>query len=347
MNILITGGLGFIGTHLSKKLFEDGHRITIIDNLNPQIHKNNPHHLYYHNLIKCNLQSIFPFEIENNYDIIYHLASETGTGQSMYEIKRYCDSNINGTVNLLELIKNFNIKPQKIILTSSRAVYGEGKYFCPKHGYLYPNIRLNENLKNKKFNMNCPICNQIIQNLPSDETDILNPISIYATTKLTQENLIKNFCYYNDISYTILRLQNVYGEGQSLCNPYTGILSIFSNQILNNQIINVFEDGLESRDFIYVSDVVNILYECILNSDINNEIVNIGNGIDIKIIDVVQKLIKIYNKGNFEITGDYRLGDIRSNYANLTKFWSLFNYRNKIDIDQGLNMLSNWVLKGV
>jgi dTDP-L-rhamnose 4-epimerase len=339
--ILITGGAGFIGSNLTELLKEI--EVTIIDNLNPQVHKSNPINISCHKFIKEDIQNVTSDLLDNYYDIIFHLASETGTGQSMYEIKKYSDTNIIGTVNLLELISKFKRKPQKIILTSSRSVYGEGKYHCTKHGDFFPNLRLNSDLNNKVFDIKCPICKKTAKIISSKESDVLNPTSIYASTKLAQENLIKNFCYYNDIDYTILRLQNVYGKGQSLNNPYTGILSIFSNQILNNETINIFEDGNESRDFIYVDDVINILYECISNDQTNNQIINVGNGNKIKIIDIVKKLIDIYKQGNYKITGNFRLGDIRSNYANLGKFNQIFSYRNKININTGLKLLSDWV----
>jgi dTDP-L-rhamnose 4-epimerase len=180
--------------------------------------------------------------------------------------------------------------------------------------------------------------------IPTDEESELAPISIYGFTKLAQEQIIQLVGKALDVPYTILRYQNVFGPGQSLVNPYTGILSIFSTQIKNGNDIEIYEDGEESRDFVYISDVIDATISCIDNPMSNNEILNVGSGVALSVLDVAEALKQLYNsKINIIISGNYRIGDIRHNLADLTKIESLLNFKPQVDFFEGIKRFAEWV----
>jgi dTDP-L-rhamnose 4-epimerase len=277
-------------------------------------------------------------------DIIIHYAAETGTGQSMYEINKYNDVNIGGTANLLDLLTNRVHNVKKVVVASSRSIYGEGKYFSKIYGNVYPEARLKTDLDAGFFEPTYKDDNDLTL-LATDEDSKIHPSSFYGITKQVQEQMIMTLCPNIGISPIALRYQNVYGPGQSLSNPYTGILSIFSNLILNNKAINIFEDGNESRDFVFISDVVEATFQSIVNEHANNHIFNVGFGTNTSVLEITTLLYKIYNKEpNFTISGNYRLGDIRHNFADLTKLNTILNYEPKVSIDKGLQSFCNWVL---
>ena len=262
--ILITGGAGFIGSNLALKLVKENYEVTVLDNLSTQIHgedpeKTSPLYNSIKNKVKFILGDVQEKEtLENcikNQDIIVHLAAETGTGQSMYQIEKYCNVNIKSTAILLDILTNSKHQTKKLIVASSRAIYGEGKYSCKEHGIVYPNARNDYDLLNKDFECKCPICGLNLNLLPTSEDSKIHPTSIYGITKQNQEQMVLTVCNSIGISAIAYRYQNVYGPGQSLSNPYTGILSIFSTQIRNGNDINIFEDGEESRDFVGMVDV--------------------------------------------------------------------------------------------
>lgn len=350
-NILITGGGGFIGSNISLKLLKEGHNVTILDNLSEQIHGKNAE-------IPFDLKGKVTFikgDVRNKddwrkavqgQDIIVHLAAETGTGQSMYEISKYSEVNINGTANMLDILINNKNDIKKIVLASSRVVYGEGKYNCNNCGIVFPESRNNDDMSKGGFKVKCPICNHVVEPLPTDEVSKIHPISIYGITKQTQEELILTICKTTNIPAVIFRYQNVYGPGQSLSNPYTGILSIFSTRIKNNNDIYIFEDGKESRDFVYIDDVIDATIRGIEKEDANYEIFNVGSGEAIDILQVANTLKNEFNSNvNIKITGDYRIGDIRSNYADLIKIKEKLGYEPKVNFKEGIKKFVKWVEK--
>jgi len=349
--ILVTGGAGFIGCKLVRRLLSKDFEVTVLDNLSPQIHGETTPQKVFGNLLKdinfvqddIRNQSKLKDVLKKN-DIIFHLASETGTGQSMYSIKQYVDVNINGTANLLECLALGKNNAERVILSSSRAVYGEGAYSCEKHGIVYPLKRYDLDLQNGCFFTRCPICGSICSPVPTSENASLNPVSIYGITKQVQEQLVKLACFNNGIPYTILRYQNVYGPGQSLKNPYTGILSIFSTLIKTNHKINIFEDGQESRDFIYIDDVISGTLAPLNNSNSNNEIFNLGTGLGRTVLDVAKILRKIYNSNvPLEISGDYRIGDIRHNIADISKAKTYLDFKPSVAFETGISYFTDWV----
>jgi len=351
--ILITGGAGFIGSTLSRLLVLKGYNVTILDNFSEKIHGDNymESFLFKKLPLECRIikgdvrDKQLMIETLNSVDTIIHLAAETGTGQSMYDIDNYFDVNVMGTANILDIITNHKIKISKIILASSRSVYGEGKYLCENHGVIYPDSRKQSRLVNEKYDCYCPHCDLVLKSIPTDEKSWTNPDSIYAVTKLAQEQMIKAQCAALNIEYTILRFQNVYGAGQSLTNPYTGILSIFSRLLLENKEINIFEDGYESRDFINVEDVAEGIYKALItNFDTTNTVFNIGSGNSISVLEIAETLKKYYHsKSNIRISGDFRLGDIRHNKADVTYALEYLNWEPIISFEDGIKEFAEWV----
>ncbi|WP_312901627.1 NAD-dependent epimerase/dehydratase family protein [Chryseobacterium taichungense] len=354
MKILITGGAGFIGSKLSLELKRKGYEVTVMDNLSCQIHGDNPEEdspLYKSilgkvNFIKGDVVNFQDWEKAiDGQEVIVHLAAETGTGQSMYQIEKYTEVNVSGTAMMLDLLVNKPHSVKKVVIASSRAVYGEGKYLHPELGLIYPKPRNVEEMRNGIFEIIYPD-GQMLRALPTDEESKIHPTSIYGITKYAQEQMVMTACSSMCVAPVAVRFQNVYGEGQSLLNPYTGILSIFSSQILNGNDINVFEDGNESRDFIHVDDAVEATVKCIESDAANGEIFNVGTGVSTSVTTVAENLKKFYNI-DFEInvSGQFRLGDIRHNFADISKIKSKLNFRPRISFEEGMSKFTNWVLQ--
>lgn len=283
----------------------------------------------------------------NKCDYIIHLAAETGTGQSMYQINRYNEVNIMGTSNILQAISNMRQKHsvKKIILSSSRSVYGEGMYKCDRCGIVYPKSRKKERMENGDFAVYCETCGSKLHSIPTTEQGKVTPNSLYAFTKFAQEEILRTMCPSLGIDYTIFRFQNVYGVGQSLKNPYTGILSIFSALMLENKKINIFEDGLESRDFVNVSDVADGVIAALDCDKSNGEIINLGSGVSTSVVEIAEMLKKFYgSKSEISITGDFRLGDIAHNKADISKAKELLGFEQKVSLEDGLKDFCRWVL---
>ena len=350
-NILITGGAGFIGSNLTQKLVKKGFKVTILDNLSKQIHGKNQKSTLYSSVkdiatfIKgdvCN-KSDWQKALRNQ-DAVIHLAAETGTGQSMYEISRYNEVNILGTTHLLDILANENHTIKKMIIASSRSIYGEGKYLCKNDGVVYPNQRQDIDMANGKFNLVCFKCNEPLQLLATDEHSKIHPSSIYGITKQHQEQMILLIGKSLNIPAVALRYQNVYGPGQSLNNPYTGILSIFSTRLLNGNGIDIYEDGQESRDFVFIDDVVSATILALEKKKANNQIFNVGSGIATSVSEVANLLKSLYNSDiKISVSGKYRLGDIRHNYADLSKIRSELGFSPKFDFISGITLFVNWV----
>ncbi|AOC95294.1 dTDP-L-rhamnose 4-epimerase [Flavobacterium anhuiense] len=351
-NILITGGAGFIGSNLALKLIDKDYIVTILDNLSTQVHGENPElssPLYKSikdkvKFIKGTVTSKTDWQNAiKDQDIIVHLAAETGTGQSMYEIQKYVDVNINGTAILLDLLANEKHQVKKVVIASSRSIYGEGKYLNENGQSVYPKHRTAEFMDRGDFEVKFDNCKNL-KLAATDEESKIHPSSVYGITKQNQEQMIMTVCPTLGIAPVAFRYQNVYGPGQSLKNPYTGILSIFSTQIKNGNGINIFEDGKETRDFVFIDDVVNATILGIEKEEANGEVFNVGTGVGTDVISVATGLIKNYNQEvAINISGNYRLGDIRHNFADLTKIKSKLGFEPKFNFEQGLEKFTNWV----
>lgn len=351
-NILITGGAGFIGSNLALKLITKGYNVTVLDNLSPQIHGDNPSEtsplfLSIKDKVKFIEGSVTNIEdwkkaLENQ-DAIIHYAAETGTGQSMYEVQKYVDVNVTGTSLMLELLVNGKYNIKKVVVASSRSIYGEGKYISKELGAVYPKHRVANDMDHADFEPNFPNSSELTL-VATDEDSKIHPSSVYGITKQNQEQMILTVCPTIGIAAVAFRYQNVYGPGQSLKNPYTGILSIFSTQIKNGNAINIFEDGKESRDFVYIDDVVDATILGLEKEEANNEVFNVGTGIAIDVITVAESLSKNYGvEVPITISGNYRLGDIRHNFADLAKIKSNLGFSPKFTFEAGLKNFTNWV----
>jgi dTDP-L-rhamnose 4-epimerase len=349
-NILITGGAGFIGSRLCEELFDRGYNITVMDNLSNQIHPNGESFLF--NRIK-DKSTFIKGDVRNKEDwkralkgqeIIVHLAAETGTGQSMYESDKYHDVNVLGTSHMLELLAKIKHQVKKIIVASSRAIYGEGKYLSTNNAENYPLQRKELDMQRGCFNLKCEMSNSDLELVATDEGSKIQPLSIYGITKQKQEEMVMVSSKLLNIASVAFRYQNVYGPGQSLSNPYTGILSVFSTRILNANNLDIYEDGLQSRDFVYIDDVVDATILGIEKEEANGQVFNVGSGIATSVKKVALLLKKYYNSDiNILISGKYRIGDIRHNYADLTKIKSVLGFRPKIDFQNGVNEFVKWV----
>jgi len=351
--ILITGGAGFIGSNLALFLLEKGYTVTVLDNLSEQIHGADPENssplfksikgkVKFINGTVCSVED-WNKAIGDN-ETIVHFAAETGTGQSMYQIKKYTDVNVGGTGIMLDILANNNTKVKKIVVASSRAIYGEGKYLTTKQEPVYPDHRLPENMDAGNFEVTYPGTTQPLQLVPTDEQSKIHPSSVYGITKYNQEQMVMTVCPSIGIAAVAFRYQNVYGPGQSLSNPYTGILSIFSTLIKNNKPINIFEDGKESRDFVFIDDIVKATCLGIEKDEANGEIFNVGTGVPVTVAEVAKLLLELYDVDvPLQVTGNYRLGDIRHNYADTNKINKLLGFKTEVDFKTGLKKFTEWV----
>lgn len=354
MKVLITGGAGFIGSSLARKLCADNAEVTVLDNLSPQIHGDDP---IVTSAIFASLPASVHFvkgsvtdravleRVMQGQDAIVHLAAETGTGQSMYEVDRYVDVNVHGTALILDiLVKNSRNSVRKVVVASSRAIYGEGKYLSPVAGVLYPGPRQEKDMLEGQFEHLCPVSGEAMECVPTDEESKIHPTSLYGITKQTQEQMVMTTCRSIGIAASALRYQNVYGPGQSLSNPYTGILSIFSTRIKNGNPINIFEDGLESRDFVYIDDVVDATYAALTNANAADNVFGIGSGVRTSVMDVAKTLCEVYASDvSVAVTGAFRLGDVRHVYADLTKAREMLGFEPKVSFSEGITRFAQWV----
>ncbi|MFN3444235.1 MAG: NAD-dependent epimerase/dehydratase family protein [Bacteroidia bacterium] len=349
--ILITGGAGFIGSNLSIALVNRGHEVVVLDTLSPQIHGEQPEQSVLFNTIKNKVKFIRGSvtdiaklkEALTGVDVVVHFAAETGTGQSMYEIQRYVDVNIGGTAKLLDILVNQPHHVKKVVIASSRSIYGEGRYQSKKYGTVYPTHRNDNDLQQGKFDVS--FADDVdLELLATTEDSKIHPSSVYGITKQNQEQMVMTVCPTVGIAPVTLRYQNVYGPGQSLSNPYTGILSIFSTQIRNNMAISIFEDGKESRDFVFIDDVVKATVLAIEREEANGQIFNVGSGMATSVLTVAQTLIaKLGIDVDVKITGNYRLGDIRHNIADLTHIKNVLGFEPEFDFDRGITLFAKWV----
>ena len=353
-NILITGGAGFIGSSLALALLAKGYNVTVLDNLSPQIHgENAEENSFLFSKIKnkvtfikgCVTSKKNLIDALANQHAIIHLAAETGTGQSMYEIEKYSQVNIGGTALMLDLLANQEHQVKKIIIASSRSIYGEGKYWSEEMStFVYPKHRTDDFMKKGDFEVKYKGVATPLQLVATDEESKIHPSSVYGITKQNQEQMIMTVCPTIGIKPVAFRYQNVYGPGQSLSNPYTGILSIFSTLIKNGKDINIFEDGKETRDFVYIDDVVAATILGLEKEDANGQVFNVGTGEATDVITVANELIKNYSTDTqINISGNYRLGDIRHNYADLTKIKLFLGFTPKYNFEKGIKKFTDWV----
>jgi dTDP-L-rhamnose 4-epimerase len=351
-NILITGGAGFIGSNLAIDLIKRGYSVTVLDNLSEQIHGKDIDNSYLYKSIKGKVIFIRG-DVTNRedwnkslvgQDAVIHLAAETGTGQSMYQIYKYSNVNIGGTALLMDILANSQHTIKRILVASSRAIYGEGRYSCSLHGEVYPSTRDAVDMMDRHFECKCPFCAGEVVSLSTHEDSRIHPQSVYGISKYNQEQLFLVAGKSLNIPAVAFRYQNVYGPGQSLSNPYTGILSVFSTQIKNNHTINIFEDGKESRDFVYIDDVVSATILGLENESANFNAYNVGTGKPVSVFEIANSLVALYDsKVKILLAGNFRMGDIRHNHADLTKIKEDLNFDPKYQFNTGIRKFAHWV----
>lgn len=353
MKVLITGGAGFIGSALAIALVRRGDEVTVLDNFSEQIHGEDPRASA---LVQRLPDSVCLVEgdVRNRGDwkralagqeAVVHLAAETGTGQSMYEIDRYVDVNIRGTSLLLDLLAKKEDgcgSVRRLVVASSRSIYGEGKY-KGRNGYVYPGARRLDDLESGIFECRDPESGDIAVPVPTDEESKIHPSSIYGITKQVQEQLILTGGAALGVPAVALRYQNVYGPGQSLKNPYTGILSIFSTLLLQGKDINIFEDGKETRDFVFIEDVV-VATIMAIDSNASGAAYNVGTGEATSVLTVAQTLKDNYGAGGqIKVSGNFRVGDIRHNFADLVRIKADMGFVPTVTFAEGVKAFSQWV----
>lgn len=348
-HVLITGGAGFIGSRLSRRFVEAGHSVTILDSFEAQVHGEDVADEI--DGLSATAQVIRGTVTSRDdvtraltgADVVVHLAAETGTGQSMYEISRYVDVNVGGTAMLLDVLANGEHKVSRMVIASSRSIYGEGAYRDEEGAVVYPAHRASDALDSGDFDVHMRPGDSLTL-IPTDESAKLHPSSVYGITKQTQESLIMTAAPTLGIEPVSVRYQNVYGPGQSLRNPYTGILSIFSTLIREGKEINVFEDGEESRDFVFVDDVVEATFRASTLPEAAGEILNVGSGCATTVNEIVSLLLRAYGKTvPVRISGNYRLGDIRHNYADMTRTEQVLGTWDFVSLEDGISAFAAWV----
>ncbi|MWB97275.1 NAD-dependent epimerase/dehydratase family protein [Agromyces seonyuensis] len=348
---LITGGAGFIGSRLAARFARSGWDVDVLDPLSEQVHGVDPVRTSaslrgLEDSARLTIGSVSdPDALEaalGDAEVVVHLAAETGTGQSMYEIGRYADVNVGGTATLLDRLVRGGHSVRRVVVASSRAVYGEGAYADADGRIVYPAGRDDARLRAGEFDP-AGADGRPLRPAPTPEDAPLAPTSVYGITKLTQESLVRAVSPAVGIEPVTLRYQNVYGPGQSLRNPYTGILSIFTGLIARGEPINVFEDGLPSRDFVYVDDVVEATFLAATEPAAAGGVFNVGTGVGTSVLDVVRAL---FTAAGAEVpaivSGDYRLGDIRHNIADTTRLRETLGFVPATDFATGLAAFAAW-----
>lgn len=347
LQVLITGGAGFIGSHLADALIERGHRVRVLDALVPQVHTAGaPLHLHPEaELIRgdiCDRQLLI--RALEGVDVVYHEAAEVGVGQSMYQIERYVRANTFGTSILLEQLIERRDSIRKLIVASSMSIYGEGSCRCPEHGLVYPQLRKAAQLEDRRWELECELCGRELTPLPTAEEKPLFPTSVYAVTKQDQEQLSLVIGRAYGIPTVALRYFNVYGTRQALSNPYTGVCAIFSARLLNNQRPLIFEDGGQTRDFVHVSDIVRANLLALETERADYQAINIGTGRATSVLEVSRLLSAGLGKDiEPELSGKYREGDIRHCVADISKARTLLNYEPAVTLEEGIRELLAWV----
>jgi dTDP-L-rhamnose 4-epimerase len=343
---LVTGGAGFIGTHLVRELVARGDEVVVLDSLEGQVHDGAGPDLpdgvrFVHGNVGDAEATADALE---GVDRVVHLGALVGVGQSMYEIERYVRDNTWATAAFLERLVACDPMPSRLVVASSMSIYGEGEYECAEHGRVAPHPRPEEQLLARAWECVCPDCGRELAPVPTSERKPLIPTSVYAVTKRDHEELALVVGAAYGIPTVALRFFNVYGPGQALSNPYTGVAAIFASRLLNAKAPIVFEDGRQSRDFVHVSDIVRGILLALESDDAVGRAVNLGTGRP----STVAEIAEILAAGlDLEIAGDvvgqYRAGDIRHCYADVSLADELLGFRAAVTLEEGMADLVRWL----
>jgi dTDP-L-rhamnose 4-epimerase len=345
--VLVTGGAGFIGRHLAKALLREGHTVRVLDRLVEQVHGSNRidslgddvelvvGDIRDAELVRRSLQDI---------DVVFHEAAEVGVGQSMYEVSRYVEANTYGTSVLLDALLERRDEIRKLIVASSMSLYGEGEYRCPNCGPVNVGSRPVEQLLERRWEPACPNCGSQVDPIPTTEQKEAEPTSVYAITKQDQEQLCLVVGRAYDLPTVALRYFNVYGPGQALSNPYTGVCAIFSARLLNGNPPMIFEDGGQTRDFVHVSDIVQANLLALASDGCDYQAVNVGTGKRTSIEEVAHLLANgLGLEIDPEFVNRFREGDIRHCVADISRARERLGYEPSVDLADGIPELLEWV----
>ena len=343
--ILVTGGAGFIGSYITDELIKEGHAVRILDNLDKQVHPEGKKPSYLNPKAEFMLGDVTKIndleEALKDVDAVFNEAAAVGIGQSMYKVQHYVNTNSIGTANLLEILANRKHSVKRVIQASSMVLYGEGAYNCGSCGHVRPQVRTQDQIDKHGWEPICPKCHGKTEPAPITEDAMQRCNSVYAVTKKNQEDLVLSVCKAYGIEAVALRYFNVFGPRQSLNNPYTGVAAIFLNRVKTAQPMTIYEDGLQSRDFISVHDVAraNILA---LQAEKTGSY-NIGSGKMTQINKVAETAISLYNADiKLQPTGAFRKGDIRHCYADITRAREELGWEPKTTFKEGMKELVEW-----
>lgn len=341
---LVTGGAGFIGCAISRDLADAFDRVVALDNMHPQIHPSQARPAELDERVELRRLDVSLAEdwdallAEVVPDVIVHLAAETGTGQSLTEASRHANVNVVGTTQMLDALVRHEIRPDKIVLASSRAVYGEGKWIDAAGHPSYPGQRTHAMLEAGQWDFT-----GLTPSVQSSAEVQASPANVYAATKFCQENLVTSWCGSFNVTPVLYRLQNVYGPGQSLINPYTGIVSLFARLAKQGQSIPVYEDGQIVRDFVFIDDVASAIVAGVLHSPATSTPYDIGLGERTTIMQVAQAIAERYGAPAPHVTGQFRDGDVRAAWADTAPARRALDWEPRIGVTEGINRLCDWI----
>jgi dTDP-L-rhamnose 4-epimerase len=346
MRTLVTGGAGFIGTHVVERLAADGREVIVLDSFDTQVHGNDAEVLIPGvEVRRGNVADRDALrEALAGVDEVVHLAALVGVGQSMYEIERYVHGNALATAVLLEELVARRDKIHRLVVASSMSIYGEGEYECERDGRVAPMPRPETQLLERRWECLCPLCGLELRPVATRESKPLIPTSVYAVTKRDHEELCLVVGRAYGIPTLALRFFNVYGPGQALSNPYTGVAAIFGSRLLNRRPPLVFEDGLQSRDFVHVSDIVRGIVLALERQEAADRAINLGTGHATTVVEVAQSLARGLGLDiEPEFAEQYRAGDIRHCYADVALAEEILGFRATVELETGMRQLAQWL----
>lgn len=341
---LVTGGAGFIGCALSAPLVQRFDRVVALDNLHPQVHAHPTRPALLHPEVELVVGDVADVTVwdsllaDTHPQVIIHLAAETGTGQSLLESTAHARTNVVGTTQMLDALARHEVLPETIVFTSSRAIYGEGLWMDSNNQPHYPGMRTHEMLASGVWEF--PGLTPTAQR--SDRV-IPHPTNVYAATKLAQENLLASWCGSLGVNLVSFRLQNVYGVGQSLTNPYTGIVSMFTRWAKAGKTIPVFEDGRIIRDFVYIDDTVSAILAGLEHGGTNRHPFDVGTGKATTVMDLARVAATHYHAPEPQVTGEFREGDIRAGWADISDTVAQLGWQPQVDLAEGISRLCAWI----
>jgi dTDP-L-rhamnose 4-epimerase len=347
--VLITGGAGFIGSHTADALLRLGHEVRVLDSLGPQVHPSGKRPGYLASdveLMQGDVRNIEAVRAAlDGVTYVYHMAAETGVGQSMYEAGRYMDTNARGLAVLWDAVAEKPGTIKKVILASSRAVYGEGAYVCPTHGAVYPTGRDPAHLRRRDWAMRCPLCDEVVDAAATPESCPQEPASIYGLTKKYQEEISRLMSKVHRVPVTALRYFNVYGRRQAPANPYTGVIVAFLDRLACGAPIALYEEGVPKRDFVHVSDVVQANLAALrMDGEPSFRAYNVGSGTALTLLEVARIMCSAFGRSeDIEITARHRVGDILGCYADLDRSRMELGYQPQVSFEDGIRDLTRWI----